>query len=101
MLKTNSRFQTQLPIFADVALVCLAMVPALALHKLLDHWIPGVFAGKFDFFWDQAWLFVLIVLAWAFVFDFSGGGKYLTSNYIRFRTWAAAVLWCGWRRRGC
>ena len=72
MLKTNSRFQTQLAIFADVALVCLAMVPALALHKLLDHWIPGVFAGKFDFFWDQAWLFVLIVLAWAFVFDFSG-----------------------------
>ena len=72
MLKTNSRFQTQLAIFADVALVCLAMVPALALHKLLDHWIPGVFAGTFDFFWDQAWLFVLIVLAWAFVFDFSG-----------------------------
>ncbi len=72
MLKSNSRFQTQLAIFVDVVLVCLAMVPALALHKLLDHWIPGVFAGTFDFFWDQAWLFVLIVLAWAFVFDFSG-----------------------------
>ena len=72
MLKSNSRFQTQLAILADVVLVCLAMVPALALHKLLDHWIPGVFAGKFDFFWDQAWLFVLIVFAWSVVFDFTG-----------------------------
>ena len=37
MLKRSSRFQTQLAILADVLLVCLAMVPALALHKLLDH----------------------------------------------------------------
>ena len=72
MLKRSSRFQTQLAILADVLLVCLAMVPALALHKLLDWWIPDVFAGTFDFFWDQAWLFVLIVFAWAVVLDFAG-----------------------------
>ena len=72
MLKSNSRFQTQLAILADVVLVCLAMVPALAIHKLLYYWVSDIFAGQFDFFWDQAWLFVLIVFAWALVFDFSG-----------------------------
>jgi exopolysaccharide biosynthesis polyprenyl glycosylphosphotransferase len=72
MLKSSSRFQIQLAILADVLLVCLAMVPALALHKLLFRWFPDIFAGQFDFFWDQAWLFVLIVFAWMLVFDFSG-----------------------------
>ena len=72
MLKSASKFQIQLAFLADVVLVCLAMVPALAIHKLLDYWFPGVFAGTFDFFWDQAWLFVLIVFAWMLVFDFSG-----------------------------
>ena len=72
MLKSSSRFQTQLAFLADVLLVCLAMVPALAVHKLLYYWVSDIFAGTFDFFWDQAWLFVLIVFAWAMVFDFSG-----------------------------
>jgi exopolysaccharide biosynthesis polyprenyl glycosylphosphotransferase len=72
MLKRSSRFQTQLAMLADVVLVCLAMVPALAIHKLLWKWQPDVFAGQFDFFWDQAWLFVLIVFAWMLVFDFAG-----------------------------
>ncbi len=72
MLKRSSKFQTQLAILADILLVCLAMVPALAVHKLLYRWMPDVFAGTFDFFWDQAWLFVLIVFSWAVVLDFAG-----------------------------
>lgn len=72
MLKSSSKFQTQLAMLADVVLVCLAMVPALAIHKILWRWYPDVFAGQFDFFWEQAWLFVLIVFAWILVFDFAG-----------------------------
>ena len=72
MLKSSSKFQIQLAFLADMLLVCLAMVPALAIHKLLYHWWPDVFAGTFDFFWDQAWLFVLIVFVWMLSLEFCG-----------------------------
>lgn len=72
MLRRTSKFQAELAAIVDVVLVCVAMLAALAMHKLLDRMFPDVFSGDFDLFWHNSWLYVMAAIVWALSLDFSG-----------------------------
>ena len=71
MLRRSFRFQSELAAFLDAVLICATLLAALVTHKLLAWLFPAVFT-RFDMFWTNSWLYVLVVPVWGFVLDFSG-----------------------------
>lgn len=83
MLRRSFRFQSELAALVDAILVSLALIAALATHKVLAWLFPGAFA-IFDMFWSNVWIFVLVVPVWCFILDLSG----LYRQFVGISPWS-------------
>jgi exopolysaccharide biosynthesis polyprenyl glycosylphosphotransferase len=71
MLRQNVQFRNQIEQMLDAVLAAVAFTLALAIRRQLSTWRPEIFPS-FDALWGNAWLYVLVIPLWVFLFDFNG-----------------------------
>lgn len=71
MLKRISQFHYQIQQFVDATLAMAAFTFAIGVRRTLHQWYPQWFP-MFDALWSHAWLYILLIPLWLFLFDLFG-----------------------------
>ncbi len=71
MLRRTSQFQYQIQQLVDAVVAMAAFTLAVAVRRQFYRWFPQVFP-MFDALWSHAWLYILLVPLWLFLFDLFG-----------------------------
>ena len=71
MLKRTSQFHYQIQQFLDALLAMVAFTLAIGIRRTLHQWYPEWFP-MFDALWSHAWLYILLIPLWLFLFDIFG-----------------------------